>query len=32
MKKVIGEARAYISAGEYEDAKVAIQRAKTMKQ
>jgi TIR domain/Effector-associated domain 11 len=32
MKKVIGDARAYISAGEYEDAKVAIQRAKTMKQ
>jgi flagellar biosynthesis GTPase FlhF len=30
MKKVIVEARTYITAGEYEDAKSAIQRAKTM--
>jgi TIR domain/Effector-associated domain 11 len=31
MKKVIIEARTYITAGEYEDARVAIQKAKTMK-
>jgi hypothetical protein len=30
MKKVIVEARTYITAGEHEDAKTAIQRAKTM--